>query len=107
MVKELNFSHSTNFLEPVWDIFGKKIEISKIPNFQRLFFSFFFLFKLSVFQHSFGAIDGDLIISFISVFDTEIVNVQIAINVRENEFFLDNFPNDSGHLITLNFDDWS
>ena len=60
---------------------------------------------LTVFKHSISAIHGDLVVSFVSVFDAEIVDVEVAVDVWEDEFLFDDFPDDSSHLVTLDLDD--
>ena len=52
-----------------------------------------------------GRVDGYLIVGRIAVFDREIIIVQINIKIRMNQLFLDQIPDDAGHLIAVEFND--
>ena len=50
-------------------------------------------------------VDGDFVVGLIAVLDAEIEGVQLHVQVGLEEFFLDEFPDDSGHFIPEDFDD--
>ena len=54
-----------------------------------------------------GSIDGDLIIGLIALLDTEVVILKIDIEVRQDQLIFDELPDDSSHLIAIEFDDGS
>jgi hypothetical protein len=54
---------------------------------------------------SFGSIDSDLIVGLISIGETEIVVLEIDVEVRVDKLVLDVLPDDTGHLITVQLDD--
>jgi hypothetical protein len=46
-----------------------------------------------------------LVVGFVTVFDSQIVVFDIYIQVREDEFFFDEFPNDTGHFVAIKLHD--
>lgn len=50
-----------------------------------------------------GSINGNLVIGFVTVFDSEVEIFDVQVEVRENKFFLDITPNDAGHFISIQF----
>lgn len=59
-----------------------------------------------VFLNGFGRFDGDLVIGLVTVFHAEVVVLDINIEVRSDELLLDECPDDAGHFIAVEFDDW-
>lgn len=55
------------------------------------------------FFDGFGSLDGDFVVSLISVLHAEIEVLDLEIEERKNKFISDGFPDDSGHLITVKF----
>jgi len=55
------------------------------------------------FSDGLSSIEGDLIVGGVSVFHTEIEVEDVEIQERSDEFILDEFPDDSGHFITIEF----
>ena len=55
------------------------------------------------FFDGFGGLDGDFVVSLISVLHAEIEVLDLEIEERKNKFISDGFPDDSGHLITVKF----
>lgn len=58
------------------------------------------------FLNGLGRLQCDLVISFISVFDSEIKVADVQVEERMDELIFNLLPNDSGHLITIEFGDW-
>jgi len=54
-----------------------------------------------VFENCLGAVDGDLVISFVSVFNRQIVVIGFQINVGVDVFLLNPSPNNSCHFVTV------
>ena len=52
-----------------------------------------------------GGIDGDLIVGAVALFDPQIVIFQIKVEVGQDQLFLDEVPDDPGHLVAIKFDD--
>jgi hypothetical protein len=50
--------------------------------------------------NSICAVDGDLIVGFITVLDTQVKRLQLDVEERQDEFVFDRVPNDASHLIT-------
>jgi hypothetical protein len=46
-------------------------------------------------------VDGDLVIGGITVLDTEVVVVQVDVEVRVDQRLLDELPDDASHLVTI------
>lgn len=53
-----------------------------------------------------SGINGDLVVRLITVLKTEIVVLEVDIEVWVDELVLDILPDDAGHLITVQLDDW-
>ena len=51
-------------------------------------------------------VDGDLVVGRIAVFHAEVVVLKFNIKVREDEALLDELPDDAGHLVAVEFNDW-
>ena len=51
----------------------------------------------------FSGINGDLIVGAVAFLDPQIVVEQVDIQVWQNEFFLDEIPDDPGHFIAIHF----
>ena len=49
----------------------------------------------------FSGVDSDLIISGVTVLDAEIEVLDVKVQVRVNQLVLDELPDDSGHLVTV------
>ncbi|KAI6763787.1 hypothetical protein HG530_007576 [Fusarium avenaceum] len=54
---------------------------------------------------SLGGINGDLIVGLVTVLKTEIIVLEVDVEVRVDELVLDDLPDDAGHLITVELDD--
>jgi hypothetical protein len=50
-----------------------------------------------VFFNRVSALDGDLVVSLVTVLNTQVVNVQLNVQEWEDQFFLDQIPDDSTH----------
>lgn len=57
-----------------------------------------------VFLDSLGSIDGDLVVSLVTVGKAEIVVFEVNVEVWVDELVLDVLPDDSGHLIAIELD---
>ena len=53
----------------------------------------------------FGSIKGNLIVGLITMLDSKVEVLDGEMKEGENEIIFDGFPDDSGHLITIEFDD--
>lgn len=53
-----------------------------------------------------SSIDGDLIVSGVSVLNTEVKVFDVEIKEGVDELVLDGLPNDSGHFIAIEFGNW-
>ena len=51
-----------------------------------------------------SCIDCDLIVSGVTVLDAEVKVLDVYLQIRHYKFFFDDFPNDTGHLISIQFD---
>jgi hypothetical protein len=50
--------------------------------------------------NSICAVDGDLIVGFITVLDTQVKRLQLDVKERQDEFVFNRVPNDASHFIT-------
>ena len=50
---------------------------------------------------SLSSLDGDLIVSGVTVLDAQIEVLDVQVQVRSNQLILDELPDDSGHLVTI------
>jgi hypothetical protein len=57
--------------------------------------------------HGFSTINSDLIVGLITLLNGKIVVLSLEVNVGVDVLFLDPFPDDAGHLITIDIDDSS
>jgi hypothetical protein len=48
-----------------------------------------------------GRIDRHLVIGLIAIFDAEVIVFQIDVQIRKDQFFLDESPNNAGHLVPV------
>ena len=55
---------------------------------------------------SFSSFNGDFVISFVSVLHSEIKVLNLDVKEGKDEFVLDGLPDDSGHLVSIEFSDW-
>jgi hypothetical protein len=55
---------------------------------------------------SLSGIEGDLVVCLITVFEAEIVVLEVDIEVWVDELVLDVLPDDAGHLVAIELDDW-
>jgi hypothetical protein len=53
-----------------------------------------------------SGVDCDLIVGGISVFHAQVEVLDVEVQEVEDEFVLDGFPDDSGHLIAVKFCNW-
>ncbi|KAH3673827.1 hypothetical protein OGATHE_001807 [Ogataea polymorpha] len=61
----------------------------------------------SVLLDGIGSVDSDLVVRFISGQNSQVVVLEVDIEVGQNQFFLDDVPDDSGHFITVQLHYWS
>ena len=59
----------------------------------------------AVFLDRLGAIDGDLIVGLVPLFNAQIVVFQVNVQIRQYQFLFDKGPNDPCHFIAVEFDD--
>ena len=59
----------------------------------------------SVLLDGMSGIDRDLIVGLIAILDTQVVVLQIDIEVFQDQFVLDELPDDAGHLVAVELDD--
>lgn len=55
---------------------------------------------------SFGGIDGNLIVSGVSVLNAQIIILDVEVNVWGDVNILNPLPDDLGHLVTVEIDNW-
>ena len=53
----------------------------------------------------FGGIDRDLVARLVALFDAEVEIEQVDVEIREDQLFFDELPNDPGHLVPVHLDD--
>src|SRR3546814_19168924 len=58
----------------------------------------------AVLEDRVGAVDGDLVVGLVAGFDAEIVIDQVDVQVRQDQLFLDELPDDAGHLVAVALD---
>jgi len=46
-------------------------------------------------------VDGDLVVGGVAVLDSQVVVIQIDIQMREDQLVLDPLPDDAGHLVPV------
>ena len=52
-----------------------------------------------------GGVDRDLVVGLVALLDAEIVIEKIDIEIRMDQFVLDELPDDAGHLVAIHLDD--
>jgi hypothetical protein len=52
-----------------------------------------------------SSINGDLVVGLVTVLKTEIIVLEVDVEVGVDELVLDDLPDDAGHLITVELDD--
>ena len=52
-----------------------------------------------------GRVDGDLVFGAVAFLDAEVVVVQVDIQIGQDQFLLNEIPDDAGHFIAVEFDD--
>ena len=60
----------------------------------------------AVFLDRMGSVDGDLVIGLVARLDAEIVVLEIDVEIGGDQLLLDEIPDDPGHFIAVEFDDW-
>lgn len=53
-----------------------------------------------------SGINGDLVVGLITVLETQVVVLEVDIEVWVDELVFDVLPDDAGHLISVQLDDW-
>ena len=53
-----------------------------------------------------SSIKGDLVIGGVTVLDAQVKILDVDIEVGEDQLFLDELPDDAGHLIAVHVNDW-
>ena len=48
-----------------------------------------------------GAVDGDLIVGAVALFDAEVIIQKVEIEIGQDQLFLDEIPDDPGHLVAV------
>jgi hypothetical protein len=56
-------------------------------------------------RSSSGVIVAHLIVGLVAVFDAQIVVFKVDLQIRQNQLFFDEAPDDPGHLVPIEFDD--
>ena len=51
-------------------------------------------------------INGDLVISRVTVLHAKVVVLKLDVEVREDEALFNELPDDASHLVAVEFDDW-
>ena len=59
----------------------------------------------AVFLDRVGRIDGNLVVRLVSMFDTEIEIFEVDVEIGVDQLFLDELPDNAGHLVAVEFDD--
>ncbi len=59
----------------------------------------------AVLQDGIGRVNGDLIISCIAVLNAEVVVLQVDIEVLQDQFILDELPDDARHFVAIKLND--
>ena len=59
-----------------------------------------------VFQDSFSAVNRDLIFCLVTVCDTQVVVLLLDINVWVDVLVFDPIPDNAGHFVSINVNDW-
>ena len=57
-------------------------------------------------QDGICGIDGDLVVGLVAVFHTKVVVLKFNIEVRQDQTIFDELPDDAGHLVAVELDDW-
>jgi hypothetical protein len=52
-----------------------------------------------------GGVTCDLVVGGVAVLDTEVVVLQLDVEIRQDQPFLDELPDDAGHLVATEHDD--
>ena len=58
-----------------------------------------------MFQDGVSGVDSDLVVGLVSVFDAQIVVLEVDVNVGQDEPVSDPLPDDPCHLVTVEFND--
>jgi len=58
----------------------------------------------AVLLDSVGRVDGDLVVGFVAVLDTQVVVLNVEVQVRNNELVLDELPDNARHLDAVKLD---
>ena len=63
----------------------------------------------SVFQDGVCAVDGDLIVGFVSLLNRQVEEMKILskVDVRKDELLLDQVPDDASHFVSLHLYNWT
>ena len=48
-----------------------------------------------------GAIDGDLVVGFVALFDGQIIIFQINVEIGQDQLLANPLPDDSGHFVPI------
>jgi hypothetical protein len=51
------------------------------------------------------SLDGDLVARLVALLNAEVEIHQVNVEIRIDQFFLDQLPNDPGHLVAIHLDD--
>lgn len=53
----------------------------------------------------FGGVDGDLVVGFVAVLETQVVVLEVDVEVLVDELVLDVLPDDAGHFVAVELDE--
>ena len=59
----------------------------------------------TIFFCSFGSLYGNLVSRLVAFYQSQVVVFRLQVNKGKDKFVLDHLPQDSGHLVTVHFDD--
>ena len=51
-------------------------------------------------------VNGNLVVRLISVLQSQIIVFGFQVDIREQKLILDHFPEDTGHLVSVHFNQW-
>ncbi len=52
-----------------------------------------------------GAIDGDLVVGFVALFDAQVIIFEVDVEIGENEALTDPLPDDPRHFVAVDLHD--
>ena len=61
------------------------------------------LYSNTILLDGIGGVDGYLVVGLVPVLHAKIIIFYVEVQIRQNQFILDEFPDDAGHLIAIKF----